>query len=194
MALCARRPLFLPFEENINVQYYIIYIIYIIYIANEVVTTVSLVTIWHCTRLLWYYWLHSLCCTLHPCDLLLLYLGFCTSCSLSPFLPFLAGNNELVLYALESASVLFCFIDCTYKWNHKVLVLLCLIPFVVNVVNRSRPGSDSLSLLTVGTRLDCASVSPEPLHRTWHIVSRWLSIFCPCLPSWVISTLKIKSI
>ena len=40
-----------------------------IYVTREMCTAISLVTICHCLKLLQYYWLYSLSCTLYPYDL-----------------------------------------------------------------------------------------------------------------------------
>ena len=47
-------------------------------VRYKMVTTTSLVTICHHTKMLHYPWLHSPCCTFHPCDSSVLELEVCT--------------------------------------------------------------------------------------------------------------------
>ena len=52
-----------------------------IYIKQEIISVISLVTICHCKKLLLLYCrLNYLYCTLHSCDLFILWLEVCTSC------------------------------------------------------------------------------------------------------------------
>lgn len=75
---------------------------------------ISLVAIFHCTKLLWYYWLSSLCCTVHPRDLFYkwefvllnpLYL-FCLSLHPLPLW------KSPLLYIYESFSILLLLFVC----------------------------------------------------------------------------------
>ena len=80
-----------------------------------------------------FYWLYSLCCTLHPLD----YSGT-ANLYFSILLPFSgrppnllpSGNHQFLLCICESASAsslhLFCSLDSTCKWNCMVSVFPCL--------------------------------------------------------------------
>ena len=100
------------------------------------IISINLVPIWHHTKLLKYYWLYSLCCTLHTHDSSVttsLYVQI-----LSPFSPILStppppprsGNHQSLLCIYESVSILFvhlfCFLGSTYNWNHMVFVFQSL--------------------------------------------------------------------
>ena len=54
-----------------------------IFMRYEMITIIYLVAICHHSKLLWYYWLYSLSCTLHPCDLFIFKTG--SLCLLTPF-------------------------------------------------------------------------------------------------------------
>ena len=92
---------------------------------------------WQHTWLLPHCWLHSPCWTLHPVAVFItngLYILLP-----SPFLfsfptPLPSGSHQVIFCMSEFVSVLFVqlfyfFKDVTYKWNHMVLVLLCLTYF-----------------------------------------------------------------
>lgn len=93
-----------------------------------IITTVGLVTICHHTELLQYYWLYSLCCTLHLSDLF-------HSWKFVPFNPLhkfclpeppLSGNHQShqLVYELRFLGSCTVFLDSAYRWNRMVFVFL----------------------------------------------------------------------
>ena len=80
------------------------------------------------------YWLYSLCYTIYPCRLCILYVVICTSESPNPILSLHSSFALLVTTSLFSivwicffllifTSLLY-FLDSTYKWHHTVFVFL----------------------------------------------------------------------
>ena len=83
-------------------------------------------------------WLYSLCCTIYPYSLFILYLVVCTSQSPTPILPLPPSLYPLIITSLFSISVcfffvifisLFDFLDSTYKWYPTVFIFLHLTYF-----------------------------------------------------------------
>ena len=101
----------------------------------KMLTTISLVTIRHHTKILQNYWLYSPCCTFHICDIYLVAGSLYLLISLTYYSPLqnsLPSGNHLFcsLYLWLCFWCLFIclvFLDSPYKWNHTVFVFLWLI-------------------------------------------------------------------